>query len=95
MQIIMKMMVIIMILSLPRSMPKIASMEKEDILMIILILTTRSITILRNTEKMKVIIMINKTNIIIMIMMKKMILLKILRLLGNSISPHLCQFFSF
>ena len=90
----MKMMVIIMILSLPRFMRKIANMEREDILMIILILTTRSITILTNTEKIKVIIMINKTNIIIMIMKKIMILLKMLRLFGNSISPHLCQSFS-
>ena len=59
-----KMMVIIMMLSLVMSMAKSALTGTENTLMIILILTTRSIITLTNTEMTKTITMVKMTNMI-------------------------------
>lgn len=86
---IMKMMATIMMPSQAMSTPKSALTEKRVTHTTTLILTIRSTIILTNTVMMKDINTVKKT--ITITTTRKMTPQKMLKLLRNSILPHLCQ----
>jgi hypothetical protein len=85
----MKMMATIMMPSQATSTPKSALTEKRVTHTTTLILTIRSTITLTNTEMKKDITTVNMT--ITITTTRKMTPLQMLKLLRNSILPHLCQ----